>query len=712
MKIRIQLGDDDKKQAASDGGGGVPPPMVPVEAPDAFDLALARTAYNYMRTYPNLEAVPLCASVPESEAFSTDYNALVLRSSAQIADNFLKVATALVEEEVTEDSAFWRANKLLMDIKTAVEGMKEVSSKALAYGPTAFLKSTLWDVLRPPAPEGFGTGFWAGLRRALFGDKDFLQATSEQDYADLIVSLPPPLMLTIPEADWMPEPEKDPDKPHDLPCEQDWFFGWLQVAGFNTTNLRGVVLQKDAASKAILLADLQKKMVDIDKIFKSVTGATMTLEQAAASGNIYACDYSGLLGEGAGSLPDRQSRVHGQERYLPGPIALFYWNQSEKSPDGYPPGYRHDGSATDGVLQPFAIQLSPEPGSTIFTPNNCEEAGAKDKNGWKWRIAKYFVNVACAIQHESVAHLGDCHFIIESITIATHRQLWGAPGKEHPVYKLLAPHLRFTLSINAGALSNLVVPGGVVATNVGPDIHWTLTMVNEARKAWRWNENNPETLFALRGVDASKPLVFPFRDDTLLLWKATQQFVQRYVDLHYQDDAAVQNDVQLSAWFDEMTSPQHADFKGLERATTREALAGVLAQIIYTAGPLHASVNYAQYPLGAFMPSVAATIYRPAPTADTQVDKKNYLQWCPPLDIALYTLSFEYLLSSIQYDVFGHYADNPQFPYFENQELQQALEDFQADLMKAELEIMARNRKRPMAYPFQLPSKIPNSISI
>ena len=54
-----------------------------------------------------------------------------------------------------------------------------------------------------------------------------------------------------------------------------------------------------------------------------------------------------------------------------------------------------------------------------------------------------------------------------------------------------------------------------------------------------------------------------------------------------------------------------------------------MAQIIYIAGPLHASLNYAQYPLGAYMPSVAATIYKPAPTSDTRVDDRTYLEWFP-----------------------------------------------------------------------------------
>ena len=135
--------------------------------------------------------------------------------------------------------------------------------------------------------------------------------------------------------------------------------------------------------------------------------------------------------------------------------------------------------------------------------------------------------------------------------------------------------------------------------------------------------------------------------------------------------------------------------------------------MIYTAGPLHASVNYGQYPLGAYMPSVAATIYQAAPTQhDTIADENACLAWFPPLDVALYTLSFEYLLSSIQFDVLGHYSANSQYPYFANRKAEAALEAFQAALAQAEVTIYQRNLERPMPYLFQLPSKVPNGISI
>jgi arachidonate 15-lipoxygenase len=660
------------------------------------ELPLARTAYNYMRSYPNLEAVPLCASVPAAEAFSADYSALVARSSLEIAQNFYEIASVILAKELANDSRWWRLSKLLADLETMSAGLTKVSEEALAQGPIAFLKSALWDLLRPPGNA------WI--------DPNFLQATSTQDYADLIRTLRKPQMLTIPHAEWMPDPEFDGQ----LQCQQDWFFGFLQVAGFNTTNLRGVVGKPDPERpKALVWSELSKKIALTDDMLQAVLGDGTTVQQAIDERALFACDYTCLLGAD-GVRTGKESDLHGKHRYMPAPIALFYW--SSKPVPGFPPSF---GSAPGGVLRPIAIQLDGDEKTIFLATAKIDDNRATTWRGgdgtravqdfWSWQIAKYFVNVACAIQHESVAHLGECHFIMESVTVATHRQL----GQQHAVHRLLAPHMRFTLSINGGALANLVVPGGVVATNVGPHIDWTLRLVNEARQTWTWKDNNPESFFKRRGLDSpAAPLIFPFRDDTMLLWFAIKDFVGAYVEHTYPTDKSMTDDAELDAWLEELWSPTGAGFQDLEKPATLAELIQLISHIIYIAGPLHASVNYGQYPLGAFMPSVAATIYKAAPTADNLATAASYISWFPPLDVALYTLSFEYLLSSVQYDRLGHYAANPQFPHFDDPELQAALVKFQEALAAAETTILKSNGSRPMPYVFQQPSRVPNSISI
>lgn len=655
----------------------VPIPTLPVPdnaAQREAQLSLARTAYNYVRSYPHLEEVPMCAGVPPGEEFSAAYNALVAQTSAEIAENFAVNVRRLLEHEIKADLDVKGALGLLLlkiDVQKLVEGMFAAAVEAVQEGPTAILKSTLFDMLRP----------------------DQLQAKEESDYEKLTATLPKPQMMAIDEKAWMRGPDR--------PCEQDWFFGYLQLAGFNTTNLRRVAHDKVTGSKALAWSELKAKMTipETVKVLSRDGSTTHSLAEMISAGKLYACDYAALIGDG--KLEPKESCLHGRHRYLPSPIALFYWNESP--PEGYPPAY---GKGQAGVLQPIAIQLGQTPDSAIFSPNDVFDAN--DANHLKWKIAKYFVNVACAIQHESVAHLGDCHLIMEAVAVATHRQL----AKEHPLFQLLEPHLRFTISINDGAAHNLIVPGGVVAANVGANIAWTLQMVNDARMAWRWGENSPDKIFSLRGVD--RLTAYPFRDDTLLLWKAIKDFVAGYVAIYYTNDHAVSTDRELKAWVDELGSAQYGNLPGFpETLNTRDQLVEVVAQMIYTAGPLHASVNYGQYPFAGFAPSVAAAIYKAAPTRDDLIaDETKCLEWFPPLDVALYTVSFVYLLSSIQFDALGHYAGNPQYPHFAHRPAQKALEAFQAALAQAEITIHQRNLERPIPYLFQLPSRVPNSISI
>lgn len=684
-----------------------------------FQLALARTSYNYMFSY--LESVPLSADLPKGEKFSLEYEAQVLRTFAPMAENFKKVITKLLEKELADDmpekifndieqsfeklkqemsilhperdldnlkslmhslaelpGAIKNLSQLPKDVEKVICGMHEVFKEFEKEGPTAFLKSTMFDVLS--SEKG----------------RDYLQAHSPEDYKALFDTLELPQTLSLTKQPWMDQDSE--------PYEQDWFFGYLQIGGFNTTNLRGVVLEKSGQDKALTLAELLDKFPITDAIFQTeIENSSVTLHEAAQQKRLFAVDYAMM--EGAVS-----DMLNGKQRYLASPIALFYWNPNP------PKGYPND----SGALQPIAIQLGqhyhPE-NCPIFTPKDA--ADANDANGLKWTIAKYIVNVICAIQHETIAHLGDCHLIVEPAVVAARRQL----SESHPLLTLLIPHFRFTININDTAIHSLIAPGGTVATNVGPSLESTRDLLAKSHQAWRWDENNPDRVFNLRGVDGLPD--FPFRDDSLLLWEAIKNYVSGYLKTYYSSDSDVSEDSELQAWIHEMTCPLYAGFKGMNglvstgddnrpyELNSLDYLIQIVSQLIYIAGPLHASVNFAQYPLMSFAPSVAGTIYQEPPTRSTELKThEDCLAWYPPLDVALYTSSFEYLLSNVQYDRLGQYTDNERYPYFKDKRVQPCLEQFQDQLALAEIEIRKRNSKRPMPYPFQLPSQVPNSISI
>ncbi|OWM74248.1 hypothetical protein CDL15_Pgr008562 [Punica granatum] len=267
----------------------------------------------------------------------------------------------------------------------------------------------------------------------------------------------------------------------------------------------------------------------------------------------------------------------------------------------------------DGTLKPLVIELSllhPQGEyhgavSKVFTP---AEQGVE---GSVWHLAKAYVSVNDSGYHQLVSHWLNTHAAIEPFVIATNRQL----SVLHPIYKLLHPHFRDTMNINALARQILINAGGVLENTVFP-AKYSMEMSSVIYKSWVFPEHALPADLLKRGVavpDPSSPhglrlLIedYPFAVDGLEIWSAIETWVTDYCSFYYSSDGLVQGDLELQSWWDEVRNVGHGDKKD-ERwwpeMRTRAELFQTCTTIIWVASALHAAVNFGQYPYAGYLPN-------------------------------------------------------------------------------------------------------------
>ncbi|KAI4367853.1 hypothetical protein MLD38_016477 [Melastoma candidum] len=267
----------------------------------------------------------------------------------------------------------------------------------------------------------------------------------------------------------------------------------------------------------------------------------------------------------------------------------------------------------DGTLKPLAIELSlPHPeGDRYGAVNKVYTPAYKGVEGSVWQLAKAYAAINDSGYHQLISHWLNTHATIEPFVIAANRQL----SVLHPIYKLLQPHFRDTMNINAFARQILIDAGGVLESTVFP-AKYAMELSSAVYKEWVFPEQALPADLIKRGVaveDKNSPhglrlLIedYPYAVDGLEIWSAIEAWVEDYCSFYYKSDDAVKSDTELQSWWKELVEKGHGDKKGepwWPKMQTLKDLTGSCTIIIWVASALHAAVNFGQYPYAGYLPN-------------------------------------------------------------------------------------------------------------
>uniref|UniRef100_A0A671R738 Arachidonate 5-lipoxygenase-like n=1 Tax=Sinocyclocheilus anshuiensis TaxID=1608454 RepID=A0A671R738_9TELE len=396
----------------------------------------------------------------------------------------------------------------------------------------------------------------------------------------------------------------------------------------------------------------------------------LTLEEELKAGNIYIANYKILEGLQAN-----------KSSYLTAPICLLYNNRLNQ-------------------IVPIAIKLSQKPEeemSPIFLPSDDE---------YDWMLAKMWVKSADFNVHQLVTHLLKTHLILEVFEVAIHRQL----SVVHPVYKLLMPHVRFTIAINAKARKILISQDGIfvkISSLSGDAIEELMKrgMDTLTYKSLCF----PEAIKARGMEDAPK---YYYRDDGMKIWETINRFVSDVVEIYYDSDEAVLKDVEIQEFVKDVSlfGIEDKTDKFPKSLNSRVELAEYLTAVIFTGSAQHAAVNFGQLDWYGWIPNSPSTMRKPPPQEKGIVDLDVIMKTLPDRDCSSLVLGTVWSLSQFQKNerFLGMYPDM----YFTEQPVKEAIKTFCKKLDDLTDQIKSRNKTITMDYCYLSPDQIPNSVTI
>ncbi|KAK8574935.1 hypothetical protein V6N12_062612 [Hibiscus sabdariffa] len=370
-------------------------------------------------------------------------------------------------------------------------------------------------------------------------------------------------------------------------------FAWLRddefarqaLAGVNPVNIERITVFPPVSKLDPEIYGPQESALKEEHIASQLNG--MTVQQALEENKLYTVDYHDIY------LPflDKINALDGRKSYATRTIFFLTPN---------------------GTLKPIAIELSLPHTAPCSQSKSVVTPPVDATSYWIWQLAKAHVCSNDAGVHQLVNHWLRTHACMEPFILAAHRQL----SAMHPIFKLLDPHMRYTLEINALARQSLINADGVIESCFTPGRYCMEMSAVAYRSHWRFDKEGLPADLIRRGIAVPDPTQphglklliedYPYASDGLLIWNAIENWILTYVNHYYPNSSLIHNDRELQCWYHESVYVGHADLSNEDwwpTLNTPDDLVSILTTIIWLASAQHAALNFGQYPYSGYVPN-------------------------------------------------------------------------------------------------------------
>lgn len=285
---------------------------------------------------------------------------------------------------------------------------------------------------------------------------------------------------------------------------------------------------------------------------------------------------------------------------------------------------------------------------------------------------------------------------------------------QHPLHQILKYHCRELLAPNTFGVPNLLGENKLAAVLFAFGSQGAYRILNDTYKLTTWGITDYRGNIKKRGLDNKRLLpYFPVRDDGYIILNVIEKMVKGYVDLYYKREKDVEEDRELQAYLNELSSDGTGPNGGIGRikefpvnVKTKQELCDILSRIIGHMVLYHTSVNYVTTDYPEYIPNQPTKLYN-----DTRVGEGEFSVYRLPnrLTSAVQGSAFN-LLGVLRFDTLFDYGNELQDDKAVN--LVNSVYIHLTKVVQPCLQRKNQMRKEmgDLTYPYFIPKWLPNGI--